>query len=239
MTKQTTDKTIAKLKSGNTDLAHRENRIGQGSENVSASDMSIPRLKLLQALSPELDAQDPKFVEGAKAGQIINSVTNELSNGLFLINLSYSRATIAWKKRKAGGGMFGTYDTEAEALAAIKAAGEPEENFDIKENPTHLVYLLSDEGEPKGIALLDMPGTKIKVSKRWNTLIHEEEKEGNPRFGCVWQLSAVQEKNSDGPYNNYAVSLVARAPDEVYQMAAQAYDVFFGKEPLEEVDEAA
>ena len=49
---------------------------GSGLENVTSEDMAIPRLKILQALSPEVNKNDGKYVEGASAGDVINTVTN-------------------------------------------------------------------------------------------------------------------------------------------------------------------
>ena len=47
-----------------------------GLENISQDDLATPRLKVLMQLSPELED-----LEGAKAGMIFNTVTNELYDG--------------------------------------------------------------------------------------------------------------------------------------------------------------
>lgn len=221
--------------SGKTDIAARESRVGQGSQNVSTADMAIPRIKLLQATNPEVQPSEAQFVEGAQAGMLMNSLNNELYTSLFVINLHFTRCVNAWRKRTMGGGLFGSFDTEAEAIAKLEAEGEPVSNYDISENPTHLILLINEDGEPQGIALLDMPSSKIKKSKKWNSLIAEQEKQGNPRFGCVWQLSVVADKNNKGPFSNLDVELVAHAPDEIYAAATNAYDSFFP----ESQDEAA
>jgi len=215
---------------GKTDLATRQARVGQGSQNVSASDMAIPRIKLLQLISEEVIPSNAKFVEGAQAGMFMNSVTNELYTSFYAVNLHFSRKTVVWKKRKLGGGMFGTYANEAEALAALAAANEPEANYDISENPTHLVMVVDDGGNPQGIALFDMPGSKIKHSKNWNTLINKQEEAGNPRFGCVWEMSVIADSNSNGPFSNCDAGFVTHAPNDIYQAAETAYDAFFAGE---------
>ena len=48
---------------------------GMGFENVSANDVAIPYLKILQALSPEL--RGATKVAGAEEGLIINTVTGQ------------------------------------------------------------------------------------------------------------------------------------------------------------------
>ena len=213
---------------GKTTVAARSENVGQGSAAVTANDMAIPRLKLLQMINPEVQPGGPEQVQGAQAGMIMNSVNNELFTSVFLINLNFTRKTVVWKKRKQGGGMEGQYDTEAEALASLADQGLNQADYDVSENPTHLVLLLNDDGEPKATALLDMPGTKVKISKIWNTKIAEQEELGNPRYGCVWQLKVVSQSNSSGNFFNYAIDLVAVAPDEMYGKAQAAYNAFFG-----------
>lgn len=223
---------VAKFQ-GTTSIAERQNRVGQGSQNVSAEDMAIPRIKLLQLISDEVVPSSPQFIEGAQAGMFINSVTNELYTSIYVINLHFSRKTVVWKKRKLGGGLFGSYQNEAEALQDLETKGENPENYDISENPTHLLMLLSDEGIPEGVALFDMPGSKIKHSKSWNTLINKQEEAGNPRFGCVWELKVIADQNQNGPFSNCEAEFVVHAPDDIYKAAEAAYDSFFGKESEE------
>lgn len=211
-----------------TNIEERQERVGQGSENVTTSDLALPRLKLLQALSPEVTKSSAQYIQGAEPGFIMNSLNGNLHNSLFVINLHYDRKTVVWKKRKFGAGMFGTFETESEALMALEEKKEIVDQYDIIDNPTHLVMMLSDTGEPKGIALLDMPGTKAKVSRKWNSLIAEQEEAGNPRFGCVWELGVNDASSPNGPYYNYDVNFVVVAPDEIYAAAQAAFDAFFG-----------
>ncbi|MBH0050684.1 MULTISPECIES: hypothetical protein [Pseudoalteromonas] len=208
-------------------IEDRSSYVGRGSENVTASDLAIPRLKLLQMINPEVEPGNPKQVDGAQAGMIMNSVTEELHTSLFLINLSFTRKIVVWRKRKLGGGMVGSYESQQEALDALAEQGLAEKDHDISENPTHLVLVLDDEGSPKSIALLDMPGVKAKKSRIWNTLIADEEKQGNPRFGCVWQLGVISESNSSGNFFNIDVSLIAHAPDELYEQAVDMFNAMF------------
>lgn len=208
-------------------IEERTDNVGRGSENVTTADLAIPRLKLLQMISDEAQPGHAKQVEGAQAGMIMNSVTEELHTSLFLINLSFTKNFVAWRKRKLGGGMAGTFDTEQDALDSLEEQGLSAKDYEIRENPTHLVLVLDDAGNPKNVALLDMPGVKVKRSKIWNTRINDEEKEGNPRFGCVWQLGVVSESNNSGNYFNYDVNLVAHAPDELYDQAVEAYKALY------------
>ena len=212
---------------GKTDIAVRNDRAGQGSENVSSDDMAIPRLKLLQAINDEVQPGNPVQVEGASAGMIMNSVSHDLYTSIYVVNLHFDKKVVVWRKRNKGGGLFGSYPTAAEATNALGEAGEDLTQYDISDNPTHLVMMLSEEGEPLGIALMDMPGSKLKVSKRWNTQINDQERAGVPRFNAVWRISAVVEQSQSGSFHNYKIDFVTNAPDEIYEAAVSAYDAFF------------
>lgn len=231
MTKPTKNELAVPAIAGDvTNFEERQKRTGQGSENVTASDCAIPRIKVLQDLSPEVKKSNAKYVEGAEAGMFINSVTNEIFNAFFVVNLHFRKSTVVWKKRAAGGGMFGAFDNEALARAALAEANEREEQFDIVETPEHLVMILDETGVPKGVALMDMPLSKTGVSKRWNSLIQDKEKEGHPRFGCVWELSVTHETTNKGDFFGMSVEFICAAPDDIYLAAETAFDAFFGRE---------
>jgi len=59
-----------------------EDDMGKGLGSIGQQDLALPFLKILAQLSPEVNKRDGKYVEGAEAGMIYNSVTGELYNGV-------------------------------------------------------------------------------------------------------------------------------------------------------------
>ena len=55
-----------------------EDDAGFGFEEVTSSDLQIPFLRIIQALSPQLKKSDAAFIEGAGQGDIFNTVTNKV-----------------------------------------------------------------------------------------------------------------------------------------------------------------
>lgn len=53
-------------------VGKRDNR---GTENIRPGDLRLPRVKLAQALSPELDEGNPQYIDGLKMGNFFNSLT--------------------------------------------------------------------------------------------------------------------------------------------------------------------
>ena len=52
--------------------------IARGSEDVGQEDLTIPRLELVQALSPCRDEDDAAYIDGAKEGLLYNNVSRKL-----------------------------------------------------------------------------------------------------------------------------------------------------------------
>ena len=51
--------------------------VGSGFEEVTSSDIQIPFIRIIQALSPQLKKTDPSFIDGASQGAIFNTVTKK------------------------------------------------------------------------------------------------------------------------------------------------------------------
>ena len=75
---------------------------GSGVDDLGSEDLAIPFVKILQKMSDELDDLD-----NAKAGDIINSVTKEVTkgkNGIRVIPCAYRLEWIEWEPRGTGTG---------------------------------------------------------------------------------------------------------------------------------------
>lgn len=220
---QTETKSIAAFLTGDQLPDHLRHGTGAGNENVSSDNMTIPRLDVIQQLSPQLDPGNAKFIEGAKLGHIFNSLTGDLYNHCFVINLHFDTKWQVFKKRKFGGGFEGSFPTEYEAQAHLDAQGLPRDQYDIAETAIHKCLLLDEQGNPDQPVLIYMSGSKMKVSKEWNSAIRLKDPRAD-RFASVWTLSSVGEKNRQGqPYQNFKVDFAGWAPEALYAAAKEAY----------------
>lgn len=221
----------------------RQQDVGLGSENVTMADTAVPRIKLLQQLSPYCNKSDPEFIDGAEPGMLLNTVSNQLTSAVFVVNLYFRKDWIVWHESKNGGkgeGIWNIFSSQEEALEALEREGEDPKKFDIIDTPHHVLMLLDENGTPVGIALLDMPYSKARVSRNWNAMIAEQETKGNPRFGCVWALSSRLEERNGSKYYNYHVEFVTCAGDELYDVAKknlQGYLRATGSEAKTDVEE--
>jgi len=88
---------------------------GQGLENVTNDDITIPRLAIVQTNSPQRSKKDEKYIEGADEGHIFNTVSNELyAEGMTIIPCGYRKTYVEWVPREKGGGLVAIHDAKPE-----------------------------------------------------------------------------------------------------------------------------
>src|SRR5215469_5381139 len=71
-------------------------------------ELVIPRLKILQPLSPEVQEGTSQYVEGAKAGMFYNTASGKLTSGqegMIICVVAHQKQVIEWVPREEGGGM--------------------------------------------------------------------------------------------------------------------------------------
>lgn len=195
---------------------------GLGNENVRAEDQLIPRLNLLQAMSPEVTKGSERYVDGAQAGDIMNSITTECFEAVYCANLDFKVDYTVWRKRQKGGGLYGTFPTEE--IARQTLAADPDvnsEDYDIQETHIHLLVLLDEEGNVKTPVICQMSSSKLKTSRQWNSM--PQIKQG-ARFASIWTLSSKPAKAPNGAvYYTYNIEFAGFAPDALYADLKKAY----------------
>lgn len=188
---------------------------GAGMDNVTQADVQIPFLSLLQQLSPQVTAGDPKFIEGAKPGQLVNSVTNEMiGDQAFFVPCCKDSVFVEWVPRDAGGGLVAIHELGSEFVRAAKAAAEDQfklktdEGHDLIE--THYVYgLLIDGAEGKTMTtpiVIGFSSSKIKVYKSQLMTRIRTMKGDPPMFAFRFKVTSVPDKNKAGqPFHNFKI----------------------------------
>ena len=195
----------------------------RGAENVSADDMIIPRIELVQALSPARKKNDPAYVEGAEEGMLYNNVTRQLyGEAVTVVTVYYTKQYLVWKDRKAGGGgsngFRGAFATEQSARDAIAQLGE--EGLEVSDTAQHFVLVKS--GDQWSEAVVSMAKSKIKVSKRWNSLIRMTNTDS---FSRAYKLSAVTETNArNESYYNFNITPLGFVNQDLYKRAEKLYE---------------
>lgn len=192
----------------------------RGNENVTKDDLVIPRLGLIQAISPEIKKNDPNYIEGAEQGMLFNTVTRELYESAVVCPVLFEKQWLVWKDRKEGGGFGGQFDSEEEAVEYIGTLEDPDD-WEVTGTPTHLCYIVGADGKASEIAI-PMPISKARISRQWNSLIRML---GGPRFGRVYKITGIEDKNPAGEdYWNMKVEQAGYPSEALFKAAEKLYE---------------
>ena len=188
-----------------------------GFAEVSAEDMSIPFLRILDKGSPQVNKRDGAYVEGAEPGMIYNTVANEVYDGevgVTVIPCYFNRRFIEWKPRESGGGYMGSYLPDD---PIVKTTVKNDKNADVLPNGNLLsntaqhFVLLTYEGNFSR-ALITMSSTQLKKSRRWITQMNALTAIGKngpytlPMMSHIYKLTTVPEQNDMGSWFGWTIN---------------------------------
>lgn len=199
----------------------------RGSERVETADLIIPRLEVVQSLSPARQKDKPEYIKGAEEGAIFNNVTREVYPRPVLFCPVYFRKDyLIWKDRKKGGGFRGAYPNMVEAQTMLDSL-EDSSDHAIIDTPQHFGVIIREDGKMDQV-VISMPRTKAKISRRFNSLIRMHG--GEDRWARAYYFDTTFEKNPKGEFYNFTVRDGGYVTEEVYTYAEQMYnDVKAGK----------
>ena len=203
---------------------------GQGISNIKQDDLALPFLKVLGQLSPECNKRDAKYVEGAEPGMIINTVTNEVFDGvkgIDVLPVYYKRQYIEWQDRgESQGAPVHIYEAGDDIPQTTRDKGNKDRlaNGNYLENTaSHFVVVL---GKNPSSALISMKATQLKISRKWNSMMMGIKMQGKnglftpPTYSHIYKLKTVQMSNDKGTWFGWDVSKVGPVTNKsVYQIA--------------------
>lgn len=205
--------------------AHIAKGTGRGNEDVTADQLTIPRLKLLQKMNDEVDKHHGNYVKGAEVGDFMNSLTKELfGTEVYVISIKFKDEYVIWRKREAGGGYLGSFSSMADAQERIAQEDKPDD-YDINQTHSHIMLIKDPKtGALSTPIIMDFASSKLRVSRNWNTQINMK---GGDRFAGLWKLSSVQTENKAGAtFMNLDASFVGWAQEADYKVAEEIYEQF-------------
>lgn len=222
---------------------------GGGFEGTDKDSYAIPFLQILQKMSPLVDEDNPKYVQGAKAGMIYNTVTQKLydgKEGLVIVPCAYKRSFIQWGNRQEGdGGFKGEFTPEqidamidAKEIAVIDGKlWKPSEDGKVNEKKndyyadtrSHFVLVIDANGDV-GTAILSLSASQTKASKMFMTSLQQKKvdtpqgKKTPPTFANLVKLTTIAQANEKGTWSGVRFDLNGLVTDRnVYQAAKEFY----------------
>lgn len=227
-----------------------------GKENIGKDDIEIPRLKLMQGLSPEIQEFD-----GLKAGFFFHPAAEFIFDAPFrAVPIFMDQRYILWRPRDSGGGILARAD---DGVHWSPDAGEFTVQLDKKDGGATVTWRLAPTVAKSGLAnwgsmnpgdpnsppaatlmynfllafpdepdlmpaVLSFQRSSIKMGRRFNTKLKTVRA---PIFGTVWEFRSVEDHNNSGQaFFNVDVRSAGLVEDQGQYMAYRAmYDTFSAK----------
>lgn len=161
-----------------------EQFLEDGGGDIEHGRVALPFLAVLQSGSPQVKETDAKFIEGARAGMVFNTVTGELFDtlvstrnpnppGIEVLSCGYVLKYVEWTPRDEGGGFIGEHTPNSEVVIKAKAASTkrnelytPEGNSLVETGTYYVLYLRKDG--TTGWAAIGMKSSDLKTASKWD-----------------------------------------------------------------------
>jgi hypothetical protein len=200
----------------------------RGTGHIQKDDLQMPRLALSQAMSPELQEDHGKYIEGLKSGQMYNTLSGTIY-GKGPIKVTVVRADpprwVEFIPREDGGGIkdpnvpFGDPRTQFRT----DEDGKPIPPLATKFYDYVLMFLENGPNYKKGdLVALSLKSSGIKVAKALNSFIKIK------RAACwagAYELTTGTEKNTKGTFSVYHLKDAGFVSSEAdYKLGESAYE---------------
>lgn len=203
-------KNVAKVENNAVVLADQLAEMGgAGFENVTSRDVLLPRLTILQGLSPQLNKGRPEYIAGASVGQICDVANGDVWDEIQVVLCHYSRVFLEWAPRASGKGLVMNHGDNVAILEQTVPDEKrrpilPNGNI-ISESAQWAVLNLTAGGRR---SMIPMASTALKSSRQLMTRLTNMTAVASsgkqfrpPIFYKVWTLSTVSVSNSSGDWS--------------------------------------
>lgn len=202
----------------------------------------VPFLYLLQKGSPQVNDRDPAYIQGARAGMILHSVTNRLwdaekeGQGPLCVQFHSEMCEIEWIPRSQGGGFVARHPGDTPLLKEVKEITDGEgKRLRVLPNGHQLAttaehyLLLVDTLEP---VIVGLTSTGLTAHRRWNQmLLNKRVRTAGglrvlPSFATTIRLRTFWQKNDQGDWFSYIAEDVGMVSDVLlYEEAKKLHNV--------------
>lgn len=180
--------------------------------STAQDDNQVPLIYVLQPLSPQVDKRDPRYIDGAEAGDIwLRNAPDPIvkgETGILFQPCSFWHDVGEWIPRDDGGGFVArhkvlpgnavkTVDPKNPALVKYRT---PDGN-ELVETRNHAGYVVTEDGPIPYV--LPLTSTGHSVSRSWMFMMNSQRGPDGakpPSWACVYRLKTIQKKNKKGAW---------------------------------------
>ena len=195
------DKTLT-TNNTTTDVSFLDSYAGQGTENISLQDVSLPFLRILQSLSPQCQEGTESYIPDAKPGMFYNSLNGKVyGRSIKLIPVKYERTWLEFKPERQGFVATHAPDSVPVDKTDFNKWKNSDNGNEIVDTMTF--YCLIADDLNSGMVVFPLTKSFLKHARKWNSLIMTDRLPNgkhSPIFANIWELETVINKNDKGTF---------------------------------------
>jgi len=229
------NKTVVKKDQSNNAVAimSQFENVQTGFEDMSSDDLQLPRLKLLQTMSPELEND-----EALRAGHVYNSVTGDWwpsDQGVNVIPCSYHKTYVEWAPLNSGSkGPVAVHQSKEVMNNTVYGddnkyyTNDNSGNY-IEETANYFVLIIGGKGETSQ-AVVSMKSSQLTPSRNWNSKMKNlkiQNSKGDyftpPMWSHSYLLRTEKTKNGDKTWFKWKVEVSSMLSVESHVNEARSF----------------
>jgi len=205
-----------------------QNVAGLGNSQDSR-DSVMPFLAILQKGSPQVNEEESKYIDGAKAGMLLNTATGQIysgKEGILVIPCGFQKNFVEWKPNRQGWAGSHPFNVDhIKRLGAqkktVKVDGKDRTSIVLPNGNilTETAYtFITVDGTPM---VIGAASTALGPMRQWMSYRRSQKLPNRtelPSFGKQYRLTTVYEKNDAGDWYNWKFT------DEGFVLDAGAYE---------------
>jgi len=186
----------------------------RGKESFGSEDVEIPKIKVAQKTSPEIEDGHGSRIEGLKFTEMFNSLTGEIygKGPLNIVVIRHAKNAVLFDKKTQ------------KAIERNVPLDDDRLKFGANgEKPSATLFhsylvLLPDTGDT---AILSLKSSGIKAAKRLNAQLSMLK---GPIWSAVFTVSTVTESFESGPAGVMIIGRGGQTPPDIAEMAESLYE---------------
>jgi hypothetical protein len=196
-----------------------------GLEHLTAEDLEVPKLKLAQAMSPQLEETDADYNPDLRTGDLWNSITGEIYPQPVRLSVlvAHPWRAVEYAPLADGGGVIDADVPRGDPRLAFPGPGEKPIATELFEYTCYL-------WETREILILSLSSTAARVARQFNCLMAlRADKETGRRlevYEGVYELTSVSKASPKGTYRQVKFRNAGSASSQQLEMLSARHHTF-------------
>jgi len=195
---------------------------------ITFRDIGFPYLYVLQSMSPQVNPDNSKYIEGAMPGMLfltnLDRVYDGRNEGLDVVLCHYDRKMTMWRQREQGGGFHGAYDPNDPVVKEAK----PNERgiltlpngMVLVDTAYHFLMAYLPDSQSWTQAVMPLKSTGMKASRKVSAIIQASTSPSGkplPRFTWKWRLTTYKEQKDNYIWSSPRFERIGMVPKGLYE----------------------